>query len=255
MAVTPTAADTPAGVPPHNPEAETSVLGAILMSEPALDSVLLDVGLKPEHFYRPRHQLVFRSMLRLKEKAEPEPVDALTVSDELRRTGELEDAGGEEYVHSLPAGVVALGHYVQYARIVKNQAILRRLVDTTRGIQEEVLAHRGDPRDLTERAEAALFRIGHEDLRSELRSLEDLLHEEVDKLEELSREGLSMTGTPSGFADLDGLTGGFQPGNLIVVAARPGMGKSALVTNIAQQAAGKYGKPVGLFSLEMSENE
>src|SRR5918997_1247663 len=153
MAVAPTAAETPAGVPPHNPEAETSVLGAILMSEPALDSVLLDVGLKPEHFYRPRHQLVFRSMLRLKEKAEPEPVDALTVSDELRRTGELEDAGGEEYVHSLPAGVVALGHYVQYARIVKNQAILRRLLDTTRGIQEEVLAHRGDPRELTERGQ------------------------------------------------------------------------------------------------------
>src|ERR671914_3149341 len=255
MAVAPTAAETPAGVPPHNLEAETSVLGAILMSEPALDSILLDVGLKPDDFYRPRHQLVFRSMLRLKEKAEPEAVDALTVCDDLGRAGELEESGGEAYVHSLPTVVPAVGNVLHYARIVKEYALLRRLLSTTRDIQDEVMGHAGDPRDLIERAEAALFRIGHDDGRGEMRSIESVLHEEIDKLEELSRGDVGLTGTPSGFTDIDELTGGFQPGNLIVLAARPSMGKSTLATNIAENAAIEHGRPVALFSLEMSETE
>src|SRR5918997_1910722 len=148
-------------LPPQNLEAETSVLGAILLTEQALDGVLLEVGLRPEDFYRPRHQLIFRSMIRLKEKAEPEAVDALTVSDDLRRAGELEEAGGEEYIHSLPTVVPAVGNVLHYARIVKEYALLRRLLATTREIQDEVAGHAGDPRDLIERAEAALFKIGH----------------------------------------------------------------------------------------------
>jgi replicative DNA helicase len=242
-------------VPPQNSEAETSVLGAILLTEQALDGVLLQAGLRPEDFYRPRHQLIFRSMIRLKEKAEPEAVDALTVSDDLRRAGELDEAGGEEYLHSLPTVVPAVGNVLHYARIVKDYALLRRVLGTSREIQDEVMSHRGDPRELIERFESRLFRIGHEDGRGEMRSLEELLHREIDKLEELSKRDVGLTGTPSGFADLDNLTGGFQQGNLIVLAARPSMGKSSLATNIAENAAVGHGKPVALFSLEMSETE
>jgi replicative DNA helicase len=250
-----TTSDAAGSVPPHNEEAEASVLGAILLTEQALDGVLLEVGLRPEDFYRPRHQLIFRAMIRLKEKAEPEAVDALTVAEDLRRTGELERAGGEAFLHSLPTVVPAVGAVLDYSRIVKDHALLRGLLGATRDIQEDVLAHRGDPRELIERAEAVLFRIGHDGGAAEMKSIEAILHEEIDKLEELSRKDVGLTGTPSGFSDLDQLTGGFQPGNLIVVAARPSMGKSTLATNIAENAAIDHGIPVALFSLEMSETE
>jgi replicative DNA helicase len=242
-------------VPPHNEEAEASVLGAILLTEQALDGVLLEVGLRPDHFYRPRHQLIFGAMIRLKEKAEPEAVDALTVCDDLRSNGELEGAGGEAYVHSLPTVVPAVGAVLDYARIVRDDALMRGILDTTRQIQAEVLAHRGEPRELIERAEAALFRIGHDTGKAEMRSIEDVLHDEMDKLVELSKKDAGLTGVASGFNDLDDLTGGFQPGNLIVLAARPAMGKSSLATNFAENAALDHGVPVALFSLEMSETE
>jgi replicative DNA helicase len=243
------------GVPPHNEEAEASVLGAILLTEQALDGVLLEVGLRPGDFYRPRHQLIFGAMIRLKEKAEPEAVDALTVSEELRRADELEKAGGESYVKSLPAVVPALGAVLDYARIVKEHALLRSILATTRQIQDDVVAHRGDARELIERAESILFKIGHDGGMSEMKTIEAVLHDEIDKLEELSRSDVGLTGTPSGFQDVDDLTGGFQPGNLIVLAARPSMGKSTLATNIAENAAIEHGRPVALFSLEMSETE
>jgi replicative DNA helicase len=244
-----------AGIPPQNAEAETSVIGAVLLTEQALDGVLLEAGLRAEDFYRPRHQLIFASMVRLKEKAEPEAVDALTVCDDLRRHGQLDEAGGEAYIHSLPTVVPAVGNVIHYARIVKEYSLLRRLLAATREIQDDVMGHRGDPQELIDRAESTLFQIGHDDGRGEMRSIESVLHEEIDKLEELSRGEVGLTGTPTSFTDLDELTGGFQPGNLIVVAARPSMGKSTLATNIAENAAIDHGRPVALFSLEMSETE
>src|SRR5690242_17539140 len=132
---------------------------------------------------------------------------------------------------------------------------MRRLLDEARKIQDDVFSFQGEPAELIEQAESALFRIAHEDRTGELRSIEDVLHDELDKLELISREGLSMTGTPSGFKEIDELTGGFQPGNLVVLAARPSMGKSALMLNIAEHAAVDHEKPVALFSLEMSETE
>jgi replicative DNA helicase len=242
-------------VPPHNLEAETSVLGAILLAEQALDGVLIDVKLSPQDFYRERHRLIFRAMLRLKEKPVPEPVDALTVSEELNRAGELEEAGGTAFMHSLPNLVPAAGNAKHYAKIVKEHALLRRLLDTTREIQEKAFAVKGEPTELVEQAEQAMYKIAHDEHASEIRSLESILHVEVDKLHQLSREGVALIGTPSGFRDLDELTGGFQPGNLIVLAARPGMGKSALVVNFAENAAVEHAKSVALFSLEMSESE
>ena len=254
MAVT-TRPEAVGGVPPHNEEAEGSVLGAILLTEQALDGILLEVGLRPGDFYRPRHQLIFGAMIRLKEKAEPEAVDALTVSEELRRAGEVEKAGGEAYVHSLPTVVPALGAVLDYARIVKEHALLRSVLSATREIQDDVLGRRGEARELIERAESVLFKIGHDGGMAEMRTIEAVLHEEIDKLEELSRSDVGLTGTPCGFQDIDDLTGGFQPGNLIVLAARPSMGKSTLATNIAENAAIDHGRSVALFSLEMSETE
>jgi len=214
-----------ASVPPQNDEAEVAVLGTVLLTEQALDQILVDLKLSPEDFYRPRHQLIFRSMLRLKEKAEPEAVDAITVCDDLARQRQLEEAGGTAYVHALPTMVPAAGAVRDYARIVGEHAMLRRLLGAVREIQEEVATEGGDPRALVERAEQKIFRAGHHDESSQLRSIEEVLHEELDKLERLSKEGQSLTGTPSGFKDLDEITGGFQPGNLIVLAARPAMGK------------------------------
>ena len=256
MAISAPSPEATAGkLPPQNLEAETSVLGSILIAEQALDAVLIDTRLKPEDFYRPRHRLIFAAMRRLKEKADPEAVDVVTVSDELARTGQLEEAGGQAYIRSLPNMVPLAANVRHYARIVKQHALLRRLLETTREVQEEVYTFTGDAHELMEQAESKLFHIAHEDRTGELRSIEDVLHEELDKLELVSRKGIALTGTPSGFKDLDDLTGGFQPGNLIVLAARPSMGKSALVTNIAENAAIDHDRPVALFSLEMSETE
>ena len=149
----------------------------------------------------------------------------------------------------------AVGAVLDYARIVKEHSLLRSILSATREIQDDVASHNGEARELIERAEAVLFKIGHDGGTSEMRSLEAILHDEIDKLEELSKTDVGLTGTPSGFADLDALTGGFQPGNLIVLAARPSMGKSAAATNIAEYAAVEAGVPVALFSLEMSETE
>ncbi len=249
------AAEVSGSVPPQNDEAEVAVLGTVLMTEQALDQILIDLHLEAEDFYRPRHQLIFRAMVRLKQKAEPEAIDAITVCDDLKRENQLEEAGGQSYVHALPTLVPSVHAVRDYAKIVRDHSILRRLLAAAREIQERVSTEGGDPLALIEQAEQAIFRAGHNEDSSRLRSIEDVLHDELDKLERLSKEGTSLTGTPSGFKDLDEITGGFQPGNLIVLAARPAMGKSAMATNMAENASVDHGKAVALFSLEMSEGE
>ena len=129
-------------------------------------------------------------MMRLKEKTVPEPVDALTVAEELTRSGELQEAGGTAYVHSLPTLVPAAGNARHYGKIVKEHALLRRLLDTTRDIQEKALAVKGEPSELVEQAEQAMYKIAHDEHASEIRSIEAVLHDELDKLEQISREGV-----------------------------------------------------------------
>jgi len=243
------------GVPPQNEEAEVAVLGTVLLNEQALDQIMVDLQLSADDFYRPRHQLIYRAMIRLKQKAQPEAIDAITVCDDLARESKLEEAGGQAYVHALPTLVPSVHAVRDYAKIVRDHAILRALLASAHEIQQKVMTDGSDPRALVEQAEQSIFRAGHNEDSSQLRSIEDVLHEELDKLERLSKEGQSLTGTPSGYPDLDDITGGFQPGNLIVLAARPAMGKSALATNIAENAAVDHGKAVALFSLEMSEGE
>ena len=241
-----------AGVPPHNLDAEASVLGAILLAENVFDPLLIDIGLKDEDFYRERHRLIYRAMTRLKEASEP--IDSLTVVAQLIESGSLEEAGGQDYVQTLVEKVPAIGNARHYAQLVREAAMLRRLLRASQDIQDSIANHEGDPSELVDRAQQRMFDVAHEGHGGDFRAIGDVLHEELDKLEMLSRKGTPLTGTPTGFRDLDELTGGFQGGNLIVIAARPSMGKSALVTNIAENAA-LAGYPVALFSLEMSETE
>jgi replicative DNA helicase len=240
-------------VPPQNLEAEGSVLGAMMVAEGAIAPVILDVRLNAEDFYRERHRIVFRAITHLYERGEP--VDALTVSELLTQHGELAEAGGKEAVSELASTVPAPGNARHYAQIVKQNALLRRLLATSQQIQKSVHEREGEPAELVERAESLLFRVAHEERASDFRRVAEVLGDEIDRLEALARGDQTVTGTPSGFRDLDAKLGGFQPGNLVVLAARPSLGKSALVCNIAENVASKHGKPVAFFSLEMSEAE
>jgi replicative DNA helicase len=239
--------------PPHNIEAEQSVLGAILLSDRTMYSLVIEEALRPEDFYRDRHSLIYGAMLELYEQSEP--IDLLTVSEQLRRTGKLEDAGGSEAVDVLASTVPNVANLRHYAQIVRDAALMRRLLGATYEIQTSVLDQREGAREIVEQAEKAVLEVAHGDSKQDFREIGRVLNEELDKLHRLSLEETTLTGTGTGFRDLDAITGGFQPGNLIVLAARPSMGKSCLVTNIAENAAIEFGKPVALFSLEMSEAE
>jgi replicative DNA helicase len=240
-------------VPPQNLEAEASVLGAMMVSDGAIAPVILDVRLHDEDFYRERHRIVFRAITGLYEQGEP--VDALTVSEFLTQRGELAEAGGKETVSELASTVPVAGNAKHYAQIVKQNSLLRRLLAASQRIQKSVHEHEGEPDQLVERAESLLFKVAHEELAGDFRSIAEILSDEIDRLEKLATGDQDITGTPSGFRDLDAKLGGFQPGNLIVIAARPSLGKSALVCNIADNVASKYNKAVAFFSLEMSEAE
>ena len=239
--------------PPHSLEAEASVLGALLLSERAMYALVIEEGLKAEDFYRDRHRTVYGAMLEL--YSQSEPIDVLTVAELLRSQGKLEAIGGPATIDGLAGRVPAAGNVRRYAKIVREHALLRRLLTTSYEIQRSVLEQDGAPRDLVERAERTMLEVAHDDRSKDFRSIEEVLDVELDKLHRLSIEHTALTGTPSGFKDLDELTGGFQPGNLIIIAARPSMGKSALVVNIAENAAVDHKMPVALFSLEMSETE
>ena len=240
---------------PHNIEAEQAVLGAILQSDRTHYAYIIEEGLREEDFYRERHRTIFASILAL--FAASEPIDVLTVSEHLRARGKLEEAGGQAEIDALTAAAPSVGALRHYGHIVKERALLRRLLAATYEIQAAVHGHEGEPRELIERAERTVLEVAHDDRQKDFRKVGDVLHLEIGKWQKLSAEGQSLTGTASGFADLDAITGGFQPGNLIVIAARPSMGKSALVTNIAENVALNKDRPrpVALFSLEMSEAE
>ncbi len=240
-------------IPPQNLEAEESVLGAMMVSETAVASVIVDVHLTGADFYMSRHAVIFRAIHTLHAKGEP--VDALTVTEQLTQLGELSEAGGKELVSGLASTVPVAGNADHYARIVKANSMLRRLLQTSQRIQKSVHEREAEPRDLVEQAERLLFEVAHDTASQDFASLSDVLLRETTRLEELAEGKRDLTGTPSGFSDLDALTGGFQPGNLIIVAARPAMGKSALVANIAENVAIEKRQPVAFFSLEMSETE
>jgi replicative DNA helicase len=246
-------------VPPHNIEAEKSVLGAVLLDERHLNGLLVEEQLRAEHFYREQYGAVFAAMQELFEN--DRKIDHLTVAETLRQRGKLAEIGGPEAIDELAGWVPAAGHAREYGRIVREKAQMRALLTSTLEIQSSVYAGDVAPQELLERAERSMLEVAHGDQQRQLRTIADILDEETERLHRLSIAKSPLTGTPSGFKDLDERTGGFQPGNLIVIAARPSMGKSALVANIAENAALGAGDPDGrpyavvLFSLEMSESE
>jgi replicative DNA helicase len=249
----------PPAVPPHNLEAEKSVLGAVLLDERHLQALLIEEQLRADHFYREQHGAVFQAMLELFNH--DRKIDQLTVAETLRQHGKLEVVGGVEAIDELAGWVPAAGHARDYGRIVRENAQMRALLTTSYEIQASVFSRDAPARDLIERAERRVLEVAQDDRAKKLREIEEILHEEVERLHALSMQKSPITGTPSGFTDLDDRTGGFQRGNLIVVAARPSMGKSAFVANVAENAALGIGHPehrahpVVLFSLEMSESE
>jgi len=209
--------------PPHSIEAEQGVLGAILLSDKTHYEYLVQTALQPHDFYRDRHRIVFETMFALYE--ENEPIDVLTVTEHLRSRGKLDEAGGQAEIDALAGSVPAVGNIRRYGKIVKEHSLLRRLLTTTYEIQSSVHGHDAEAREIVSRAEAQILEVAHDDRAKDFKPVGEVLHHEIDVWQRLATEGISMTGTPSGFGDLDEITGGFQPGNLIILAARPSMGK------------------------------
>ena len=242
-------------LPPHSIESEQAILGAIILSEKAHYAYVVEEEITAADFYRARHRVIFEALLGLFDRGSE--IDVLSVTEELKSVGKLEEAGGEEAIQALVTAVPAVGNLRRYAEIVRETAHLRRLLDTSYRIQSSVYTRDGDPQQIVDEAERSILEIRMGDGGQDFRPVGDVLHQELQRWDDLAKRGESITGIPSGFADLDQITGGFQPGNLIIIAARPSMGKSALVTNIAENVAldKKNPRAVALFSLEMSEGE
>jgi replicative DNA helicase len=240
-----------APVPPQNLEAEESVLGAMLLSPGAIGAVseIVDAG----DFYRDSHGAIFRTALALYAKGEP--VDAITLIDALEERGELEAVGGRSRVHELAALVPATANAAHYARIVRETATLRGLIRVGGEIARLGWDRPGETPDLVDRAEQIMFELSQQRVSSEFSHIETLLKESFERITALYEAGAEITGVPSGYRDLDRVTSGFQPGNLIIVAARPSMGKSALALCMAANLGVRHETPVALFTLEMSKAE
>jgi replicative DNA helicase len=235
---------------PHDLDAEESVLGAMVLSPNAIPiaTELLDV----DDFYRDTHRLVFKAVRDM--YADGKEVDAVTLSAALEHEGVLERVGGKAFVHTLVEIVPAAANVRQYAEIVRETSVLRQLIRVGNEIAELGYDHPDEARTLLDSCEQKVFAISQHRLSTDFESLSSMVKSAFDRIE-MIREGLQLTGVPSGFPDIDKNTGGFQPSNLIVLAARPGVGKTSLALNIAHNIGliGQYS--VALFSLEMSKQE
>jgi replicative DNA helicase len=243
-------------VPPHNIEAEESVLGAMMLSPEAIATVV--EIMKPDDFYRLAHQRLYQVMIAL--YARGEPVDAVTVVEELMRQGFIQEVGGPLYVHNLVESVPTPASAGYYARIVADHALLRRLIEAAARIMSDAYGIPGDPRKAADQAEALIYQVARQDEKEQVVEMRALVDETIDAIEHIQQRSSPFAGVPTGFRDVDELLSGLQAGNLIVVAARPGVGKSSFVTNLARNVAmgeSTHGqaKPVVMFSLEMSRFE
>ena len=240
-------------VPPQNLDAEESVLGAMMLSAAAIAAVSDVLSADGREYYRESHARIYRAALALCAKGEP--VDAITLVDELDERGELDDVGGKVRIHELAALVPASANAGHYAQIVKEAATLRGLIRVGGEISRLGWERPGEAPELVDRAEQILFELSQEKATSEFSHIETLLKESFERITQLYESGADVTGVPSGFRDLDRITSGFQEGNLIVMAARPSMGKSALGLGVAANLAVRKNVPVALFTLEMSKSE
>nr|WP_290668472.1 replicative DNA helicase [Ardenticatena sp.] len=236
---------------PYNIEAEEAVLGAMLIDPEAITKVA--PFLRPEDFYRERHRWIYEALLNLHER--DEPADELTIADELERMGRLSDVGGVAAIHELALKVPTALHIEQYGRIVERNAVLRRLIEAAENIAR--LAYENSDDDIAEiidRAEALLFAVSQHRLTGAMIPIQQILGEFYEQVEKLFLERHPV-GLPTGFTDLDRLLGGFQPGDLIILAARPSMGKTAFSLSITENVALQQNARVAFFSLEMSADQ
>ncbi len=233
---------------PWNNEAEQAVLGAMLLDQDAaLNAAQI---LTDDMFYREAHRRLFRAMVTLTERRSV--IDHITLRDELNRKGELDTIGGYDYIAELTDAVPTAANLEYHAQIVRDKAILRRLIETATNIITEAYDANAAPRDLLDSAEARIFHVSQQRREEGFTRLKEMLWPTMERIETLQKRGQAITGVPAGFTDLDNLTSGFQPGELVVVAARPSMGKTAFVLNIATHAAVE-GHGTAIFSLEMSK--
>ena len=235
-------------VQPQAPQLEEAVLGAIMLNKDAL-SVILDI-LRAESFYKDAHQAIFKAMLGLFEKSQP--IDLLTVMEALKKSGELEMCGGPSYLAELTNRVASAANIEYHARIISQKYIQRELIRVSTNIIRDAYEDSTDVFDLLDDAEQGLFSIAQQNMSRGYQSMGSLSTQLLKQLEELKEREDGLTGIPSGFTDLDRLTSGWQRSDLIILAARPGMGKTAFALSLAKNAAFEFKRPVAVFSLEMS---
>ena len=237
-------------IPPHSIEAESSVLGGLLLDNGAWERV--GDLLKPGDFYRYEHRLIYGAVGALIEANKP--ADVITVYEHLQNQGKADEVGGLAYLNSLAQYVPSAGNIRRYAEIVRERGILRKLVSASDEITTSAFNPQGKPVDKSlDEAEQKIFNIGEEGSRMKqgFQGMDTLVVQLLDRVEEMANNPNDITGVPTGFYDLDRMTSGFQPGDMIVLAARPSMGKTALAVNIAEHVALNEGLPVAVFSMEM----
>ncbi len=237
--------------PPQDLAAEQCVLGAMLMSKDAIADVV--EVLRGVDFYRPAHELIHEAILDLYGRGEP--ADAITVSDELTKRGEATRVGGAPYLHTLLASVPIAANAGYYAEIVREKAILRRLADAAMRISQLSYAAEGDADDIVDRAQAEVYAVTDRRASEDYKPLSELMQPTLDEMEAISSRGGVLAGVPTGFAEVDELTNGLHPGQMVIVAARPGCGKSTLALDLARTASIRHGLTSAIFSLEMSQIE
>jgi replicative DNA helicase len=238
-------------IPPHSAEAEISVLGALLLDKDAILAVA--ELLHPAQFYDERHGDIYESIVSLYEQRIP--IDVLTVSEELKKRKVLKSVGGAAYLADLVNKVPTAAHVEHYAKIVKDQATKRSLMAAASKLVELSLDDGLDASELLDRAEGEVFSLTQHHLTQSFVPIKSALADSFDRLDELHKQDDSLRGVPTGFKDLDNILAGMQRSNLIILAARPGVGKTTLAMNIAQHVAVDLKRPVGIFSLEMSKEE
>ena len=236
-------------VPPQSVEAEACVLGAMMLDAPTIDQVIL--AIKPEHFYRPAHQLIFQVLIAMHDQKKP--IDLVTVRDELIRLKQLDQVGGIDYLVALAEGVPNAANAEYYATIVRDKALLRKLITAGNEIVREAYDSHENAQAVVDRAEAAVFEIRNDHTKSDVPTMPELLRMTFEQLQE--NDGRMVTGLASGYSRLDECTCGFQKGEMIILAARPSMGKTSLLMNMAEYISIVDRKPVAFFSLEMSANQ
>jgi len=238
-------------IPPHSTEAEESALGALLLDKDAI--IAIAEFLRPEDFYDERHKMIYEACIALYE--ERVPIDVLTVAEKLKKQKELKTIGGASYLANLANKVPTAAHVEHYGKIVKEAATKRLLMAAASKLVDLSLDEGLAADELLDKAESEVFSITQRNIAKAFTPVKDALAESFDRLDELHKQGEGLRGVPTGFKDLDDSLAGMQKSNLLILASRPGVGKTSLALNIAQNLAVKHKRPVGFFSLEMSREE